>query len=103
MARSQAPQSRGLPLGAWGRFGATKAPVKKPVAPTPSAAFTWRTRALGVSVALSLTFAGLWLAWSRPQDTALHFWLVVQGLPLGYWLLLLLWGPTSPEEPADEP
>jgi hypothetical protein len=43
-----------------------------------------------VLILLVLTVGSLALAWLRPEQTRLHFWLVAQCVPVLYWLLI--WG-----------
>ena len=59
-----------------------------------------RRTLVGVLVWAFLTFGGLWLAWSWPDATLLHFWLVAQAVPVLYWLLMA-WVIRSPSRGGD--
>ena len=42
----------------------------------------------GLLLWAGLTLGALLLAWSWPDATLLHFWLVAQAVPVLYWLLI---------------
>ena len=64
------------------------APSRTP--PTPGRYLVWGLLMWGV-----LTMGALFLAWSWPDATLLHFWLVAQAVPVLYWLLMV-WVIRSP-------
>ena len=49
----------------------------------------------GVGAWAVMTLGALLLAWSWPQASLLHFWLVAQAVPVLYWLLMV-WVLRSP-------
>ena len=49
----------------------------------------------GLSLWGGVTFGALFLAWSWPDATLMHFWLVAQAVPVLYWLLMA-WVMRSP-------
>jgi hypothetical protein len=53
---------------------------------------------LGVVLLIALTLGSMALAWTWPQATLMHYWLVAQATPVLYWLLIFLfdrWAPAS--------
>jgi hypothetical protein len=52
----------------------------------------------GVFVLLLVTFTALCAAWAWPDNTALHFWLVAQVVPVFY--IIFAWWSSSHSESA---
>ncbi len=50
-----------------------------------------RRTAVGLFLLVAVTVAALAAAWSWPDRTLLHFWLVAQALPVFYALLAWWW------------
>lgn len=70
---------------------------------SPARAVVGSGRWIGVGLLglLTLTLGSLTLAWYWPESTLMHFWLVAQGVPALYWLLILWFDRRAPEDGDD--